>query len=483
MSDWETVIGLETHVQLNTASKLFSPAPNRFGDEPNTNIAIVCTAQPGALPVLNREALRKAIQVGCALDAEVQEYSTWDRKSYFYPDSPRNFQITQFYEPIIKGGRVIAEVDGIEKIFSIEHAHLEDDAGMLKHFSSFAGVDYNRAGAPLLEIVSDPCIHSPAEAAAFGRALRAIMLYIGVSDCNMEEGSLRMDANISVRKRGETELRPKAEIKNMNSFRNMEMALESEVKRQIRLYERHPDQDPKEVMGQSTYRWDPEKGETVVMRTKEGAADYRYFPEPDLPPMMVTRETIEEIQASLPELPYPKRRRYVEQLGLSDYAAGVLTADNITAAYFEKALELSHEPQAVCNWITIEFAGRFKDTGKHLTTSDIPPEHVGELVKLIKEGTITGKIAKAVADTMMEHPGKAPSQIVKENPDFQPVTDTAELEAIIDRVMSDEAESVADFQSGKDRAFGFLMGQVMKATRGKANPKLVNELLKSKLKG
>src|SRR3984885_8731608 len=283
-SDWETVIGLEIHAELNTKSKLFSQAPNHFGDDPNTNITEVCTGQPGALPVLNREAVRKAVQFGCAIQAEVAKFSKFDRKSYFYPDSPRNFQITQYEQPIVIGGTVIAEVNGEEKSFAVNRVHLEDDAGMLKHFSTFAGVDYNRAGVPLIEIVSEPCIHSSREAVSYAMAVKAILQYIDASDCNMEEGSLRIDANISVRPLGETTLRNKIEIKNMNSFSNMEMALEVEIKRQIREYTLNADKSHKEVIKQATYRWDPDKKETVLMRRKEYAEDYRYFPEPDLVP-------------------------------------------------------------------------------------------------------------------------------------------------------------------------------------------------------
>lgn len=480
-SKWETVIGLEIHVQLNTSSKLFSPAPNRFGDEPNTNISVVCTGQPGSLPVLNREAVKKAAQFGCAVGARIARRSTFDRKSYFYPDSPRNFQITQFYEPIVIGGQVVAEVNGEPKTFTIEHAHLEDDAGMLKHFSSFAGVDYNRAGAPLIEIVSNPCMHSPQEAVAYAKAVKAIMEYLDASDCNMEEGSLRIDANVSVRLQGETKLRNKTEIKNMNSFSNMEAALEVEIRRQIREYEKHPERDPKEVMPQATYRWDPERRETVLMRLKEYADDYRYVPEPDLPPIVLTDIYVEEIQAVLPELPYQRLKRYVENFQLSDYTAGILTGEKWLADYFEKALEVSPHPKQIANWITVEFFGRLKDSGKTLLTLGISPGHIGELVNLIREGTITGKIAKSVADEMVLHPDKSPQKIVAANPEFQPVQDTSEIEAVVDRVIAEQAQSVEDFRAGKAKAFGFLVGQVMKATNGKAPPDLVNQLLKTRL--
>jgi aspartyl-tRNA(Asn)/glutamyl-tRNA(Gln) amidotransferase subunit B len=297
---YEPVIGLEIHVQLNTRTKIFSRAPNVFGAEPNTSIGIVDTAQPGSLPVLNREAVRKAVMFGLAVGANVAPISRFDRKSYFYPDSPRNFQITQFSHPIIIGGSIIAKVEGKEKEFKIHHAHLEDDAGMLKHFSQFAGVDYNRAGLGLLEIVSEPCMHSPKEASAYAQMIRSIMLYIDASDCNMEEGSLRIDVNISVRKKGEPTLRNKVEIKNMNSFSNLELALESEIRRQIKLYTTHPHGNWDELLPPATYRFDLETNQTVMMRKKESADDYRYFPEPDLPPIRITPSYIEEVRRNLP---------------------------------------------------------------------------------------------------------------------------------------------------------------------------------------
>jgi len=480
-TEWETIIGLEIHSELNTKSKLFSVAPNHFGDEPNTNITEVCTGQPGALPVLNKEAVRKAVQFGCAVNAKIAKFSKFDRKSYFYPDSPRNFQITQYDEPIVIGGSVIAEVDGKEKHFAINRVHLEDDAGMLKHFPTFAGVDYNRAGVPLIEIVSEPCIHSPREAVAYAMAVKAILQYIDASDCNMEEGSLRIDANISVRLKGEQGFRNKIEIKNMNSFSNMEMALEAEIKRQIREYMQYPNKHHKEVISQATYRWDPEKKETVLMRRKEMAEDYRYFPEPDLVPIILTDAYIEEIRNALPELPLQRERRYINQLGLSPHHAFILTSDKPTADYFEQGLQLCNNARSLCNWIIIEFAGRLKDTGKNLITYGIPASHVAKLVDLIDKGTITGRIAKAVADDMVTSPGKNPEQIVKENPDYSPVHDQAEIEQLVDKVLAENAQSVTDFKAGRDKAFAFLVGQVMKLSKGKASPQVVNDLLKQKI--
>jgi len=480
-SEWETVIGLEIHAELNTKSKLFSAAPNRFGDKPNTNITEVCTGQPGALPVLNKEAVRKAVQFGCAINATVAKFSKFDRKSYFYPDSPRNFQITQYDQPIIIGGTIIADVEGREMSFSVNRVHLEDDAGMLKHFPAYAGVDYNRAGVPLIEIVSEPCIHSAKQAVAYCMAVKAILQYIDASDCNMEEGSLRVDANISVRRKEEKELRNKIEIKNMNSFSNMEEAIESEIKRQIREYLQNPHKPHGEVIAQSTYRWDPDKKETILMRRKEYADDYRYFPEPDLVPIVVTDVYIEEIRQGLPELPLQRERRYISELGLSEASAFALTSDKALADYFEKAVQLCPHPRAICNWLIIEFAGRFRETGKNLITHGIPYEHIAALVSMIDQGTITGRIAKSVADEMVANPSKDPKAIVAENPDYQPVHDHSEIEKLVDQVLVENPASVNDYKAGKEKALAFLIGQVMKLSRGKASPPIVNQLLLKKM--
>ena len=478
---WEPVIGLEIHLQLNTKSKLFSPAPNHFGDEPNINISVVCTGQPGALPVLNKEAVKKAVQFGLAVRSQISPVSTFDRKSYFYPDSPRNFQITQFENPLVRGGTVVADVEGITKTFEIDRAHLEDDAGMLKHFSTFAGVDYNRAGAPLIEIVSKPCMHTPKEAVAYAMAIRAIALYLDISDGNMEEGSLRIDANISVRPRGEKALRPRVEIKNLNSFSFMEMALESEIIRQIALYTAHPNTPHLELIPPGTYRWDQENRQTVLMRAKESSDDYRYFPEPDLVPVMISQEKLDELRQSLPELPHERFKRYVSDLGLTDYAAGTLINEKILSDYFEVALKLCPHPRSLCNWITVEFTGRLKESGKTLIDAQIPPAHVAKLVSLIEGKKITGRIAKSVADDMLNNIGIDPEQIILNNPDYQPVDDVGTIEPLIDQVLREHAQSVADYKAGKEKAFAFLVGQVMKLTRGKASPQIVNELLRKKI--
>lgn len=480
--NWEIIIGLEIHAELNTKSKLFSVAPNRFGDEPNTNISEVCTGQPGSLPVLNKEAVRKAVQFGCAINGNVATFSKFDRKSYFYPDSPRNFQITQYEEPIVKGGTVIAEVGGKEKAFAVNRVHLEDDAGMLKHFSTFAGVDYNRAGVPLIEIVSEPCIHTAKEAVAYAMTIKAILQYLDASDCNMEEGSLRFDVNISIRPKGEPGFRNKIEIKNLNSFNYMEMAIESEVKRQIYEYEKHSGKNPDDVIVQATYRWDPEKKETVLMRRKERADDYRYFPEPDLVPIVLTDAYIEDIRKALPELPLQRERRYVQDLRLAAHGAFLLASDKPLSDYFEEALKLCQNARSLCNWLVVEFAGRLKDSGKTILETGIRAENIAKLVNLIDQGKITGKIAKSVADDMLANPAKDCEQIVAENPDYAPVHDQDELERYVDQVLAENGQSVTDYREGKDRAFGFLVGQVMKLSRGKASPTVVNELLNKKLK-
>ncbi len=476
-NEWEPVIGLEIHVGLNTKAKLFSPAANRFGDEPNTNISEVCTGQPGALPVLNKEAVHKAVLFGCAIKAHVAPYSRFDRKSYFYPDSPRNFQITQFDKPIVIGGTLTADVEGTPMSFAINRAHLEDDAGMLKHFSQFAGVDYNRAGVPLIEIVSEPCIFSSKQAIAYATGIKAVLQYLDVSDCNMEEGSLRMDVNISVRPKGSKELRNKIEIKNLNSFTFMGLAIDSEFKRQVRAYHSNPDT----VIEQATFRWDPDKKETVLMRLKESADDYRYFLEPDLPPLIIEEDYIDAVRHSLPELPYEREKRYIQDYGLSRETALIIVNEKALADYFEKALRVCDNAKSLSNWMIVEFAGRFKESGKNVWTSGIPSAHIASLVNMIDTGVITGKIAKQVADLMVQDPEKSPEAIVEETPAFKPLSDEGELEQVIDQILADNPQSVEDFLNGKERAFGFLVGQVMKATQGKASPPVVNRLLKAKL--
>lgn len=479
--EWEPVIGLEIHVQLKTRSKLFARSPNHFGDEPNTNIDVIDTGQPGALPVLNKEAVEKAVLFGCAIGAEIAPFSKFDRKSYFYPDSPRNFQITQFDKPIIIGGKVVADVEGNSKEFFIHHAHIEDDAGMLKHFSEFAGVDYNRAGVPLLEIVSEPCMFSSKDASAYAMAIKAITEYLDVSDCNMEEGSLRIDTNVSIRPRGSHTLRNKVEIKNMNSFANMEMAIEAEIHRQVRAYTAQPNEDPAKVITSDTVRFDLERKETVPMRSKEEAKDYRYFPEPDLPPIVLSKDFIEIIRKEMPELPHERFNRYINKLKLTEYNASILVNEKALSDYFEEALKFCHNASALCNWITVEFVGRLKNSGIPLYQSGILAKHIASLVNFIDQKKITGRIAKEIADVMVQIQGKDPELIIQENPNFQAVHDSSSIEPFVDQVLSENTQSVNDFKAGKDKAFNYLVGQVMKVSKGKASPDVVKELLTKKI--
>ncbi|MBS0629979.1 MAG: Asp-tRNA(Asn)/Glu-tRNA(Gln) amidotransferase subunit GatB [Verrucomicrobia bacterium] len=478
---WEPVIGLEIHAQLNTKTKLFGRTLNRFGDEPNINIDEVDTGQPGALPVLNKEAVKKAVQLGLALNAQVARFSTFDRKSYFYPDSPRNFQITQFYNPIIVGGTVICDVDGQTKHFAIDRAHLEDDSGMLKHFTSFAGVDFNRAGVPLIEIVSKPMMHGPKDAVAYATSLRAILQYLDVANCNMEEGGMRMDVNVSVRPRGDKTLRPKVEIKNMNSFHNMELAIEAEIRRQIQAYSLHPHMGFVEAIQPGTYRFDLNAKKTILMRQKQAALDYRYFHEPDLVPVVLSEATIDEIRKTLPELPHQRYLRYVSELKIAPDSAAILINDKYTSDFFEEALPIAGNPSSLCNWLIVEFAGRLKEKAISLKDSGLQSAHIGNLVKMIETKVITGKIAKLVADEMVASPGKDSTLIVKENPNYLPEQDSAVIEPIVDRILAENPQSIADYKQGRTKALAFLVGQVMKETKGKASPDVVNALIMKKI--
>lgn len=479
--DWETIIGLEIHVQLNTKTKLFSRDPNRYGDEPNTNISVISTGQPGTLPVLNKEVVKKAVQFGCAVGGDIRLKSKFDRKTYFYPDAPRNFQITQFDKPIMLGGEITADVHGESKTFQIDRAHIEDDSGMLKHFSNFAGVDYNRAGVPLIEIVSEPCLRSPADAAAYATAIRSIMMYIGAANCNMEEGGMRFDANISVRKKGETTFRSKIEIKNMNSFRNMEKAIEHEAERQIKIYEENSDHYDPALIIPGTYKFDLEKQKTVLMRAKEDAADYLYFPEPDLPPLILTDEYVEQIRSELPELPQSRYNRYVDNYKLAELHASILVNNKPLSDFFDEAIKHHDNKKSVCNWILAEFTGRLKEKYTTLPECGIKPRDVAALVALIDSEKITGRTAKEMADIMVENPGKSPDEIVKENPGFETLSDTSAIEAVVDEVLAEFPDSIEAYKNGKDRAFSFLVGQVMKRTRGQAQPAIVNSLLLKKI--
>lgn len=475
--EFEVVIGLEIHCQLNTKTKLFGREKNNSLCEPNSNIGFVDTGQPGALPVLNKEAVKKAVLFGLAVDSTINETSYFDRKSYFYPDCPFNYQITQFYKPIITGGKVSCMVDGEEKIFTIEHTHLENDAGKLVHFPEYTGVDFNRSGAPLIEIVSDPCMHTPQEAAAYAREIHSILKYIRASDCNMQEGHMRMDANISVRLKGEKELRPKAEIKNMNSFTNMELAIESEIHSQIDFYRKNPDKRIKT----GTYRFDLEKQKTILMRAKESADDYRYFPEPDLPPLVLDKAFIKEIKETLPELPKAKKERFIKKVGLSKYFADLLLDDIALCDFFEEGIKKCKNPKAFCNWVAIEFTARANEKNLHVRDLGIPPSNIADLVEMIDSNQITGKMAKEIADIMCKDPSKTPKNIAQSDDKFKPMDNTKALEEIIDAIVKANPESIQDYKNGKDKAFQFLVGQVMKQTKGTAPPPLVKEMIIKKI--
>lgn len=473
---WQPVIGLEIHAQLNTRSKLFSTAPNRFGDAPNTNLSAICSAQPGALPILNQAAVQKALLFGLSVGATISLVSTFDRKSYFYPDSPRNFQITQYENPLMRGGHIVTPVG----TFPLQRAHLEEDAGTIKHFSTYAGIDYNRAGAPLLEIVSEPCFRSAKEAVSFAMAVRTLLLYLDISDGQLEEGSFRIDANISIKQPHETHLRPSIEIKNLNSFSFLESAIQTEIERQIRLYTEHPKKAPQELIPPGTYRFDPKAKETILMRTKESADDYRYFPEPDLVPIVLQEEDLATMRLQLPELPHHRLKRYQEELGLSPQAALLLTQEKKLADYFEEALQHYPSPRLLCNWITVEFAGRLK--AKALFQTSIPPLHLAKLIRMIDKKQITGPMAKSIADAMIEQPHLDPEKLVHQNPHYKPLHDTKQLEQQIDLVIQEHPQSVLDYKKGQEKALSFLVGQVLKKTNGKALPEQVLQILKKKLK-
>jgi len=475
--NYEAVIGLEIHVQLNTKTKTFCGCSTSFGEEPNTHTCPVCLGLPGALPVLNREALHKAILAGLALNCEVAEYSVFARKNYFYPDLPKAYQISQYEYPINKGGYVvIKDANGKEKKIGITRAHLEEDAGKLLHDEDPKGpsyVDLNRCGTPLLEIVSEPDIRTPDEAYNFLQAIKEIMQYVGVSKCNMEKGELRVDVNISIRPYGQKEMGVKHEIKNMNSFANVKRALEYEMKRQVRVLRTGG------TLRQETRLFDQSKNATVPMRTKEEAHDYRYFPDPDLVPVILKKEEIEEIRKELPELPEAKRRRFIEEYKLTEYDAVNICSSKKLADYFENAVRNYKNPKKIANWILSEMMRVIKEGEIDIEDFIVKPEMLRELFEIMDSGLISGKIAKDVYDEMVKT-GKRASAIVKEK-GLKQVVDKDEIENIVEEVLKENAGAVEDIKKGKKNAFGFLMGQIMKKTKGKANPKLANEILNKRL--
>lgn len=476
---YEVVIGLEVHTELRTATKIFCGCKTSFGAAPNTNVCPVCLGLPGVLPVLNKKVLEFAVRTGLALNCEISRFSKFDRKNYYYPDLPKNFQTSQYDLPICEHGHLDVEVDGKNYTIGITRAHMEEDAGKLVHHgtsitdSDYSLVDYNRTGTPLLEIVSEPDMRSAKEAVAYMEKLRAILQYCGISDCKMEEGSLRCDANVSVRPVGQKELGTKTEIKNINSFRGVERAIEYEAMRQAELLE-----DGGTVV-QETRTWDEKEGVTKSMRKKEDANDYRYFPEPDLVPFTVSEEYIENIRKTLPELPDARKARYVSELGLASYSAEYITNDKDRADYFEAMEKAGADPKEAANWLMGDFAKLLTQNGLEIKDAPVAPEDMAELLKLIAKGTISGKIAKKVFPDMWES-GKSPDVIIKEKGLVQ-ISDTGALETLADKVIAANPQSVADFKAGKKKAVGFLMGQIMKETKGKANPQAVSAILAKKL--
>ncbi len=472
--NYQTVIGLEVHVQLQTATKIFCSCPAQPGGEPNTRVCPVCLGLPGTLPVLNRRAVELAVRAGLVLNCSVSEFSKFDRKNYFYPDLPKAYQISQYDRPLNYSGWLEIVVDGEERRIGVTRAHLEEDAGKLVHFGpGGSGVDYNRTGMPLLEIVSDPDLRSPREAGEYLKELRSVMRYIGASDCDMEKGSFRCDANISLKPSGARQPGVKVEIKNLNSFKAVERALEYEEVRQRELLERG------EPVLQETRLFDADRQLTSPMRSKEEAHDYRYFPDPDLVPIVFDPRRVEEIRGVLPELPLARRRRFRERYGLPDYDAGVLTAERGLADYFESAAVRGADPKALSNWMMGELLGKLNESGLTIERSPIPPARLAALVSLVAEGKIGGPVAKRVFAEMFSSGGD-PAEIV-EREGLGQISDRGQLEAVVEQVISENPGPVADFRGGKPAALGFLVGRVMKATGGQANPGLVNQLLRSRL--
>ncbi|WP_123039353.1 Asp-tRNA(Asn)/Glu-tRNA(Gln) amidotransferase subunit GatB [Cohnella candidum] len=477
LNNYETVVGLEVHVELHTKSKIFCGCSTSFGAPPNTHTCPICLGHPGVLPVLNRQAVEYAMKAAMAINCEIAEWCKFDRKNYFYPDSPKAYQISQYDQPIGQNGWIDIEVNGQTKRIGITRLHLEEDAGKLTHIEGGYGslVDFNRVGTPLVEIVSEPDIRSPEEAKAYLEKLKAIMQYCDVSDVRMEQGSLRCDANISLRPYGQKEFGTKAELKNMNSFRGVQRGLEYEQLRQADVL------DGGGKVVQETRRWDDSQGKTFSMRSKEEAHDYRYFPDPDLVRVHIDQEWMTRVRASIPELPDARKARYVEQFGLSSYDADVLTASMKLADFFEDSLRYTTDAKASANWIMGELLAYLNANDLEFEDVKITGQGLGEMIQLIEKGTISTKIAKTVFKGMIES-GKSPQQIVEEQGLVQ-ISDEGAILAIVDAVIAANPQSVEDFRNGKDKAIGFLVGQIMKETKGKANPGLVNKLLTDRLKG
>ncbi|WP_238902786.1 Asp-tRNA(Asn)/Glu-tRNA(Gln) amidotransferase subunit GatB [Clostridium sp. YIM B02506] len=479
---FETVIGLEIHAELKTKSKIFCSCSTEFGAEPNKNTCPICLGLPGTLPVLNEEVVNYAIKAGTSLNCEINKLNKMDRKNYFYPDLPKAFQTSQFDLPICSGGHVDIEVGGKTKTVRLNRIHIEEDAGKLVHLDDdgISLIDYNRVGVPLIEIVSEPDMRSPEEAVTFLRTLRSILQYADVSDCRMEQGSIRCDANISIRRFGEDVLNTKVEIKNINSFKELQKALEKEEKRQRELYTYGEEYKIK----QETRRWDNGKGKTIPMRSKEDAHDYRYFPEPDLVPIIIQEEQIESIKATLPEMPRVKKERFIKSYGLSEKEVGIIIDDKVLSSFYEETVSLGANPKSVANWVLGDMLRLLKevdgDSSEGITSISLDPKALFDLIKIIEAGTISTTVGKEVFEEMFKT-GASPDEIVKAK-GLSQISDSSELEQLIIEVLDNNPQSIADFSSGKPQAAGFLMGQIMKASKGKANPKLAKELLDEKLK-
>ncbi|KOY75619.1 Aspartyl/glutamyl-tRNA(Asn/Gln) amidotransferase subunit B [Apilactobacillus kunkeei] len=466
--NFETTIGLEVHVELKTNSKIFSPSPVQYGVDPNLNTNVIDWGYPGVLPSTNKGVVKSGIMAALALHAEVEKHPHFDRKNYFYPDNPKAYQITQKDTPDAHDGWIEIEVDGKKKKIGIEEMHIEEDAGKNTHGNKFSYVDLNRQGTPLIEIVSKPDIASPDEAYAYLEALRERILFTGISDVKMEEGSMRVDVNVSIRPYGQKEFGTKVELKNLNSFNYVRKGLAYEEKRQQRVIMAGGE------IQQETRRFDETTGKTILMRVKEGADDYRYFPEPDLPALDISDAWINEINDSMPEMPASRRQRYVNDFGLKDYDAMVLTQTKEMADFFDAMIKLGADPKMASNYLQVNVNAYLNDEQKDLSETEITPENLATMIKLIEDGTISSKMAKKVFKGITE--GKEPKKFVEDNGMVQ-LSDPAQLQPIIDEVLSNNPQSVEDFHNGKDRAIGFLVGQIMKQTRGKANPQVVNKLL------
>ena len=473
-NQYEVVIGLEVHAQVTSESKLFSTSSTKFGAEPNTQVSLVDAALPGMLPVINEYCVKQAIKTGIGLKAKINKRSVFDRKNYFYADLPQGYQISQFKDPIVGEGKVILDMPDGQKEVGIERLHLEQDAGKSIHDldPKYTFVDLNRSGVALMEIVSKPDLRSPDEVNAYVKKLRSIMRYLGTCDGNMQEGSLRADVNVSVRKKGSKEFGTRCEIKNVNSIKFMQMAIEYEANRQVDLIE------DGQSIDQETRLFDTKKNETRSMRSKEDAHDYRYFPDPDLLPLEVSEDFIEKLKLEIPELPDEKKKRFIEKFKLSPYEATILVSDNETSNYFENVIKKS-DVKLATNWIIGELFAALNEKNLEITQSPISAGNLSKLINLIKDGTISGKIAKIVFEHMMEG-DKDPKKIVEEK-GLKQESDPKALEALIDKVIDDNREKATEYKSGKVKLFGFFVGQVMKVSAGKANPQLVNEILKKKL--